>query len=100
MRIYLIIILVLLNACAYNPVIDTAGKSGTFNDSRSFELTNDLQHCEKLAKNNSSSFDEAYTWIHNVYLRSGLLYLTPKRESKYRSLYSICLSNRGHSVLN
>ena len=30
--ITLIFACILMNACAYNPVIDTAGRSGTFND--------------------------------------------------------------------
>ena len=43
-KMYLMTILVctLLNGCAYNPIIDTAGKSGTFNTDQAKEITNDL----------------------------------------------------------
>ena len=40
----------LLQACSYKPIVDTAGRSGTFDKSQAVELTNDLQHCESIAK--------------------------------------------------
>ena len=50
--ITLIFACVLMNACAYNPVVDTAGRSGTFTDDMAREITNDIQHCQKLADKN------------------------------------------------
>ena len=44
----------LLTSCAYNPVIDTAGRSGTFNEDKAKEITNDIQHCKFVADENSS----------------------------------------------
>ena len=46
-------VIILLQACVYKPVVDTAGRSGTFDKSKSEELTNDLQHCKTLAKENT-----------------------------------------------
>ena len=79
----------LLNACAYKPIIDTAGKSGTFNTDQAKEITNDLQHCKTLAKNNT-------TFVGNILYWS----LSPTMDSKKKSLTRKCLINRGHSVLN
>ena len=79
----------LLNACAYKPIIDTAGKSGTFNTDQAKEITNDLQHCKTLAKNNT-------TFVGNILYWS----LSPTMDSKEESLTRKCLTNRGHSVLN
>ena len=79
----------LLNACAYKPIIDTAGKSGTFNTDQAKEITNDLQHCKTLAKNNT-------TFVGNILYWS----LSPTMDSKKESLTRKCLTNRGHSVLN
>ena len=79
----------LLNACAYKPIIDTAGKSGTFNTDQAKEITNDLQHCKTLAKNNT-------TFVGNILYWS----LSPTMDSKKESLTRKCLINRGHSVLN
>tara|TARA_B110000483_G_scaffold165835_1_gene196279 strand:- start:156 stop:434 length:279 start_codon:yes stop_codon:yes gene_type:complete len=79
----------LLNACAYKPIIDTAGKSGTFNTDQAKEITNDLQHCKTLAKNNTSFVGNIVYWT-----------LSPTMDSKEESLTRKCLTNRGHSVLN
>ena len=65
----------LLNACAYKPIIDTAGKSGTFNTDQAKEITNDLQHCKTLAKNNT-------TFVGNILYWS----LSPTMDTKKESL--------------
>jgi hypothetical protein len=79
----------LLQGCAYKPIIDTAGKSGTFNTDQAKEITNDMQHCKTLAKNNT-------TFVGNILYWS----LSPTMDSKKESLTRKCLINRGHSVLN
>ena len=79
----------LLNACAYKPIIDTAGKSGTFNTDQAKEITNDLQHCKTLAKENTTFVGNIVYWT-----------LSPTMDSKEESLTRKCLTNRGHSVLN
>jgi hypothetical protein len=78
-----------LTNCAYNPVIDTAGRSGTFNDTKAVEITNDLQHCKIIAKNNTSFIGNIFYWS-----------MSPTMDTKYESLVRKCLNNRGHSVLN
>ena len=79
----------LLASCAYKPVVDTAGRSGTFNENKAHEITNDIQHCKKLAKNNTSFLGNIIYWIGNV-----------EADTEYQALYRKCLINRGHSVLN
>ena len=79
----------LLASCAYKPVVDTAGRSGTFNENKAQEITNDIQHCKKLAKNNTSFLGNIIYWIGSV-----------EADTEYQALYRKCLINRGHSVLN
>jgi hypothetical protein len=79
----------LLSACAYKPVIDTAGRSGTFNNDQAKEITNDMQHCKTLAKDNTSFVGNIVYWS-----------LSPTMDTKKESLIRKCLTNRGHSVLN
>ena len=79
----------LLSACAYKPIIDTAGKSGTFNTDQAKEITNDMQHCKTLAKDNTSFVGNIVYWS-----------LSPTMDTKKKSLTRKCLINRGHSVLN
>ncbi len=79
----------LLTSCAYNPVIDTAGRSGTFNKDKASEITNDIQHCKFVADKNSNPISSIIFWIGS-----------PEAETQYESIYKKCLVNRGHSVLN
>ena len=79
----------LLASCAYKPVVDTAGRSGTFSENKAHEITNDIQHCKKLAKNNTSFLGNIIFWIGSV-----------EAETQYQKIYRKCLTNRGHSVLN
>ena len=79
----------LLQGCAYNPVIDTAGRSGTFNKDKAKEITNDLHHCEYLAKQNSSFVSNVLYWT-----------VSPTLDTKYESIMRKCLTQRGHSILN
>jgi hypothetical protein len=96
----LLLILISLNNCTFTPVIDTSGRSGTFNDSKAEEITNDLQHCKTLAKENTSTLIESGKYIYNYYLRASVLWLSPKANYNYPKLYRSCLKGRGHSVLN
>lgn len=82
-------VIILLQACVYKPVVDTAGRSGTFDKSQAVELTNDLQHCETIAKNNSNFFSNILYWS-----------VSPTMDTKYEALTRKCLINRGHSILN
>ena len=80
----------LLNACAYKPIIDTAGRSSaSFNESQAKEISNDVQHCKTMAKDNTSFVGNILYWS-----------LSPTMDSKKESLTRKCLINRGHSVLN
>jgi hypothetical protein len=79
----------LLQACTYRPIIDSNGRSGTFDNSRAEDITNDLILCEKLAKDNSSFIINIGHWV-----------LSPTMDTRYESLMRKCVSQRGHSVLN
>jgi len=82
-------LIIFVQACVYKPVVDTAGRSGTFDKSQAVELTNDLQHCETIAKNNSNFVSNILYWS-----------VSPTMDTKYEALTRKCLINRGHSILN
>ena len=86
---WLIPLMLFVTNCAYKPVVDTAGRSGTFDKSQAVELTNDLQHCETIAKNNSNFVSNILYWS-----------VSPTMDTKYKTLTRKCLINRGHSILN
>ena len=80
----------LLQGCSsYKPLVDTSGRSGTFNTDQAKEITNDLQHCKTLAKDNTNFVSNILYWS-----------LSPTMDTKKESLTRKCLTNRGHSVLN
>ena len=83
------IVCTLLNACAYKPIIDTAGRSGTFNTDQAKEITNDTQHCQTIAKDNTIMISNILYWS-----------VSPTMDTKYESIMRKCLTKRGHSVLN
>jgi len=101
-KTYLMTILVctLLNGCAYKPIIDSSGRSGTFNKSTAENITNDIILCQKLAKENTNQLVESYKVVHNWYLRPGVLWLMPKAEYTNNKLVRNCLKGRGHNVIN
>jgi len=84
------ILVAFLNACAYKPIIDTAGKSSSnFDTDQAKEITNNIQHCDKLAKDNTNFISNIVFWS-----------LNQNMDTKYESIMRKCLTKRGHSVLN
>lgn len=90
----------LLQACSYKPIIDSNGRSGTFNNSTAENITNDMILCEELADNNTNQLFESYKVVHNWYLRPSTLWLMPKAEYTKQKLVRNCLEGRGHNVIN
>lgn len=85
----MLFVMLLLTNCAYKPLVDTSGQSGTFNEPKAVELTNDLQHCKTIGKENSNFVSNILYWS-----------VSPTMDTKYEALVRKCLYNRGHSVLN
>ena len=90
----------LLQACSYKPIIDSNGRSGTFNNSTAENITNDIILCQELAKENTNQLVESYKVVHNWYLRPSTLWLMPKAEYTNNKLVRNCLKGRGHNVIN
>ena len=95
----LYLIMLLISSCGYNPVIDSAGKSGSFDESRADQITNDLQHCKTLAKENTNDVLEGFKVVHNWYIRPSLLFLPDKMDYTYKPMVNKCMTLRGHAVL-
>ena len=78
-----------LNACStYKPVVDTVGRSGTFNESKAERISDDIILCQELAKTNTTFLGNINHWI-----------LSPKAETQYEHIVKTCINNRGHSLL-
>ena len=79
----------LISCASYKPIIDTGGRSGTFDEDKAKEISNDLQHCKQIAKENTSLGSNISFWL-----------LSPTAQTQYEDIYRKCMINRGHSVLN
>lgn len=89
----------MLNACAYNPVIDTAGRSGTYNSDQARLITNDVNHCKIVADKNTNKAVDTLLQASNWYWSTATLGIIPKREMEYKKIVKQCLKGRGHSVI-
>ena len=88
--VFLTLFFGLLTSCAsYKPLVDTAGRSGTFDEDKAKEISNDLQHCKQMAKDNISITSNISFWL-----------MSPTAQTQYENIYRKCMINRGHSVLN
>ena len=88
--VFLTLFFGLLTSCAsYKPLVDTAGRSGTFDEDKAKEISNDLQHCKQMAKDNTSITSNVSFWL-----------MSPTAQTQYEDIYRKCMINRGHSVLN
>tara|TARA_R110000796_G_scaffold251978_1_gene384672 strand:- start:874 stop:1242 length:369 start_codon:yes stop_codon:yes gene_type:complete len=98
-QITMITAMVMLANCAYNPKIDTAGRSGTFPEAKAVEITNDVQHCQQFADANTFRLYDTLNWGWGQYFHIATLGIVPARELKYKTRVQKCLEGRGHSVV-
>ena len=93
-------VMLMITSCSYqDPVIDTAGRSGTFDESKADQITNDLHHCKMIAKQNTNNLLEGFKVIHNWYVRPSLLFLPDEMQYTYEPMINKCMTLRGHAVL-
>ena len=92
-------VMLMITSCSYNPIIDSVGKSGTFDESRAEYITNDLHHCKMIAKENTNNVLEGFKLVHNWYVRPSLLFLPDEMEYTYKPMVNKCMTLRGHAVL-
>ena len=78
-----------ISCASYKPIVDTAGRSGTYNEDKAKEISNDLQHCKQIAKENTNTLSNISFWL-----------MSPTAQTQYEDIYRKCMVNRGHSVLN
>jgi hypothetical protein len=95
-----LILLIFLSGCAYKPIIDSAGRSGTFPNSTAEQTTNDIQHCRLLAEEHLSKADVVGAWVTNNLLRPYSLFIIPEEKRTRENYIKNCLKGRGHSVIN
>ena len=96
----LILILLLGNCSTYKPVVDTAGRSGTFPNAKAEQITDDTILCTKFAENTLSDNQEFQGWLIDNIFRPASLGVVSKADDTRKNYIRKCMINRGHSVLN
>jgi hypothetical protein len=96
----LILILLLGNCSTYKPVVDTAGRSGTFPNAKAEQITDDTILCTKFAENTLSDSQEFQGWLIDNIFRPASLGVVSKADDTRKNYIRKCMTNRGHSVLN
>ena len=100
-EISLILILLSLTSCyTYKPVVDTAGRSGTFPNAKAEQITDDTILCTKFAENTLSDSQEFQGWLIDNIFRPASLGVVSKADDTRKNYIRKCMTNRGHSVLN
>ena len=101
MKMLLGLLLILVTNCStYKPVVDTAGRSGTFPHAKAEDITNDIILCEKFAEKTLSDSQEAQAWIIDNILRPASLGVVSKAEDTKKNYIKKCLAGRNHNVIN
>ena len=90
----------LLTNCSTHLVVDTKGRSGTFNKSTAHELTDDRIICNQIVKENVNGTVDNPKYLYAKYIELATLGLIKAKERKATKINRNCLSQRGHSVLN
>ena len=96
----LLIAVVVLSGCSYQPIIDTGGRSGTYAKNKAAEITNDVQHCKQLADEHTVKTVDQVQTAMNWYFSTATLGIIPRKESTYKKRVRRCLEGRGHSVID
>ena len=96
----LAVFLTLLQACVPKMVIDTKGRSGTFDYSRAENLTNDKIICQQLVKDNVNLVFDYTRFAFTKYVEIGTIGLIKSDELQSKKIYRNCLKGRNHNVIN
>ena len=100
-QILLGLILLNLTSCyTYKPVVDTAGRSGTFPHAKAEQVTDDTILCTKFAENTLSDSQEFQGWLIDNFFRPASFGVVGKADDTRKNYIRKCMTNRGHSVLN
>ena len=88
MRWLIVLSLFFASSCTYKPIIDTAGRSGTFSEDRARKITDDTNNCHLQIKKHVNMVENIWHWTWSL-----------DSETKYKKMMKTCMTKRGHSVL-
>ena len=96
----LILILTISNCTTYTPIVDSVGRSGTFNEIKADRITDDIILCTSLADKHITTSMEIQNFVILNILRPASLGVVSVPEDTKKNYIRKCLHNRGHSLIN
>ena len=99
-KLILLSLILSLTSCAWKPIADTKGRSGTHNSAQAENLSDDIKLCELIAEEHTNKVVEAGKGFYNFFIRPQTLWLSPEAKYNRETFMRNCLKNRGHSILN
>ena len=96
----LILILTISNCSTYKPIVDSVGRSGTFNEIKADRITDDIILCTSLADKHITTSMEIQNFIILNILRPASLGVVSVPEDTKRNYIKNCLKGRNHNVIN
>ena len=100
-KLILLSLILSLTSCAtYTPIVDSVGRSGTFNEIKADRITDDIILCTSLADKHITTSMEIQNFIILNILRPASLGVVSVPEDTKRNYIKNCLKGRNHNVIN
>lgn len=95
-----LLLILVINNCAWKPIVDTKGRTGTHNSAQAENLSDDIKLCEMIAEENTNKVVEVGKGFYNYFIRPQTLWLSPEAKYDRENYMRNCLRGRGHNVIN
>jgi hypothetical protein len=95
-----LILIITISNCAWKPIVDTKGRTGTHNSAQAENLSDDIKLCEMIAEEHTNKAVEVGKGFYNLFIRPQTLWLSPEAKYNRENFMRNCLKGRGHNVLN
>ncbi len=100
-KLILLSLILSLTSCAtYTPIVDSVGRSGTFNEIKADRITDDIILCTSLADKHITTSMEIQNFVILNILRPASLGVVSVPEDTKKNYIRKCLHNRGDSLIN
>ena len=100
-KLILLSLVLSLTSCAtYTPIVDSVGRSGTFNEIKADRITDDIILCTSLADKHITTSMEIQNFVILNILRPASLGVVSVPEDTKRNYIKNCLKGRNHNVIN
>ncbi len=100
-KLILLSLVLSLTSCAtYTPIVDSVGRSGTFNEIKADRITDDIILCTSLADKHITTSMEIQNFVILNILRPASLGVVSVPEDTKKNYIKNCLKGRNHNVIN